>query len=160
VLQISFTPDDTRDIPAAAERAWQAGRIDLATQSATNLRYGYFEYPVDFKVGEQAFLSVAPTPLVDIMFTLAYSLQTLRSDGSAEIDFTENSYVIRLQLEGDRVRFTPSHRAAPVPPECPLADYAKETRAFITSGIEWLVNRYPAIGGNPALSELRELAGV
>lgn len=160
MLKIDFTPDSDSDIPAAAERAWQAGRIDLATQSATNLRYGYFEYPVDFKVGPHAFLSAAPTPLVDIMFTVAYSLQELQSNGSAEIDFTESSYVIRLVLDGDQVKFTSSHRAPSVAPQCPFAEYAATVRAFVTAGIECLERHHPAIGGNPALRELRELARV
>ncbi|MGP4088499.1 hypothetical protein [Streptomyces sp. KR55] len=160
MLKIGFTPDSDRDIPAAAEQAWQAGRIDLATQSATNLRYGYFAYPVDFTVDGHAFLSAAPTPLVDIMFTLAYSLQELKANGSAEIDFTENSYVIRLELDGDRVKFTSSHGAPPVAPQCPFEEYVAAARAFVAAGIEWLVNHHPAIGNNPALRELRELAGV
>jgi hypothetical protein len=160
LLEIAFTPDSDRDIGAGAERAWQVGRIDLANQSATNLRYGYFAYSVDFKVGPHAFLSASSIPLVDIMFTLAYSLQELQSNGSAEIDFTENSYVIRLVLNGDQVQFTSSRGGPPVAPQCPFGEYVAAARAFITAGIEHLVHHHPAIGDNPALRELREIAGV
>jgi hypothetical protein len=38
------------------------------------LRYGFFEYPVDFIVGGHAFLSTARPPLIDIVFTLGLSL--------------------------------------------------------------------------------------
>ncbi|MFK4066811.1 hypothetical protein [Streptomyces sp. NPDC029674] len=160
MLPIDFTPDSARDIPAGAESAWQAGRIDLATQRATNLRYGYFDYPVDFRVSSHAFLSASSTPLLDIMFTLAHSLRELRSRGSAEIDFTENSYVIRLAIDADQVRFTSSHRAPSAPPRCPLEEYATAARAFITRGTEYLVTHHPPLGDNPALSELRDLAGL
>ncbi|MFG2654651.1 hypothetical protein [Streptomyces sp. NPDC048425] len=88
MLHISFTPDGTRDIPAGAEGSWQTGRIELATRSATHLRYDYFEYPVDSKVAGQEFLTAAPTPLVDTLFALAHSIETLRPEGVAEIDFT------------------------------------------------------------------------
>ncbi|MGW6056511.1 hypothetical protein [Streptomyces sp. NPDC055189] len=157
---ISFDPEGSRDIPAGARRAWEAGRIDLAALSATDLRYGYFECTVVFKVAEQELLAGAGTPLVDIMFTLAYSLKTLHSGGAADIDFTENTYVIHVELAGDRVRFTPSYNAGPVAPECLLADYEVAVRSFVTSGITWLVQQYPAIERNPALGRLRELAGL
>jgi hypothetical protein len=94
------------------------------------------------------------------MFTLAYSLQELQSNGSAEIDFTENSYVIRLVLNGDQVQFTSSRGGPPVAPQCPFGEYVAAARAFITAGIEHLVHHHPAIGDNPALRELREIAGV
>jgi hypothetical protein len=145
------------DIPAGAERAWREGLIGLATLSATDLRYGWFAYQIDFKVGGHAFLSATREPLVDIMFTLAYTLQELRAGGSAEIDFTENSYVIHLELAGDRVRFTSSHRAPAVPPECPFDDYAAAVRAFVASGIACLVENRPALAENPVLDELRAL---
>ncbi|WP_191848645.1 hypothetical protein, partial [Streptomyces violaceochromogenes] len=139
------------------EKAWQDGRVDLATISATDLRYGWFAYQIDFKVGGHAFLSSTREPLVDIMFTLAYTLQELRAGGSAEINFTENSYVIHLKLVGNRVRFTSSHRTPAVPPECPFEDYTAAVRAFVASGVAYLVESRPALAENPALDELRAL---
>ncbi|OXS30436.1 hypothetical protein CHR28_36510 [Streptomyces sp. XY006] len=79
-LRISFTPGSRRDVGAGHEKAGEAGRIDLATPSATGLRYEFFEHPGDFTVDGHAFLSAV-----------------------RPFDFTENSYVIRLQLVGHRV---------------------------------------------------------
>lgn len=157
MLYIDFTPDSDMDIPAGAARAWREGLIGLATLSATDLRYGWFAYQIDFKVGGHAFLSATREPLVDIMFTLAYSLQELRADGSAQINFTENSYVIHLELVGDRVRFTSSHRTPAVPPECQFEDYTAAVRAFVASGVAYLVESRPALAENPVLDELRAL---
>ncbi|MEW2611543.1 hypothetical protein AB0937_15350 [Streptomyces sp. NPDC047880] len=124
------------------------------------MRYGFFEYPVDFVVGGHAFLSAARPPLTDIMFTLGYSLEDLRSVGAAEIDFTENSYVIRLRRAGDQVQFT-STRGVPMPhPSCSFDAYAAEARAFITGGVEYLERRHPALARNPAMTSLRELADI
>ncbi|MFJ1961829.1 hypothetical protein [Streptomyces massasporeus] len=156
-MKINFTPDSSSDIGSGYEKAWQDGRVDLATISATDLRYSFFEYPVDFIVDDHTFLSREEVPLVDIMFTLGRSLESLRSAGAAEIDFTENSYVIHLELVGDRVRFTSSHRAPAVPPECPFDDYAAAVRTFITSGVARLVENRPALAENPVLDELRAL---
>ncbi|MEC7051352.1 hypothetical protein RFN57_03395 [Streptomyces violaceochromogenes] len=156
-MKINFTPDSSSDIGSGYEKAWQDGRVDLATISATDLRYGWFAYQIDFKVGGHAFLSSTREPLVDIMFTLAYTLQELRAGGSAEINFTENSYVIHLKLVGNRVRFTSSHRTPAVPPECPFEDYTAAVRAFVASGVAYLVESRPALAENPALDELRAL---
>ncbi|EFE73709.1 hypothetical protein K7395_28825 [Streptomyces filamentosus] len=157
MLNIGFTPDSDMDIPAGAERAWRDGRIGLATLSAADLRYGWFAYRTDFEVGGHAFLSAAREPLVDIMFTLAHTLQSLRANGSAEIDFTESSYVIRLELTGDQVTFTSSHRAPVEPPRCAVEEYAAVVRAFVATGAAWLVESRPAIAESPALHELRAL---
>ncbi|MFD5341165.1 hypothetical protein [Streptomyces hawaiiensis] len=157
MLHIEFTPDSDMDIPAGAARAWREGLIGLATLSVTDLRYGWFAYQIDFKVGGHAFLSATREPLVDIMFTLAYTPQELRAGGSAEINFTENSYVIHLKLVGDRVRFTSSHRTPAVPPECPVEDYTAAVRSFVASGVAYLVESRPALMENPALDELRAL---
>ncbi|MEW2810879.1 hypothetical protein AB0929_27865 [Streptomyces massasporeus] len=156
-MKIKFTPDRSSDIGSGYQRAWQAGRVDLAVLSTTDLRYAFFEYPVDFIVDGHAFLTAARPPLIDIMFTLGRSLQSLRSTGAADIDFTENTYVIRLQLVGDRVRFTSSHRAPAVPPEWPVEDYAAAVRAFVATGMACLVENHPALAENPALDELRAL---
>ncbi|MGW6738057.1 hypothetical protein [Streptomyces sp. NPDC055013] len=53
-MKIKFTPDSSGDIGSGYEKAWQAGRVDLATISATDLRYAFFEYPVDFVVDGHA----------------------------------------------------------------------------------------------------------
>ncbi|MEW2811271.1 hypothetical protein AB0929_29925 [Streptomyces massasporeus] len=156
-MKINFTPDSSSDIGAGYEKAWQDGRVDLATISATDLRYAFFAYPVDFIVDGHTFLSREEIPLVDIMFTLGRSLERLRSAGVAEIDFTENSYVIHLELVGDRVRFSSSHRAPAVPPECPFDGYAAAVRAFVASGVACLVESHPALAENPVLDELRAL---
>ncbi|MFF9080986.1 hypothetical protein ACF1BR_15055 [Streptomyces rubiginosohelvolus] len=157
MLNIGFTPDSDMDIPAGAECAWREGRIGLATLSATDLRYGWFAYRIDFEVGGHAFLSAAREPLVDIMFTLAHTLRSLHENGSAEIDFTESSYVIRLELTGGRVAFTSSHRAPAEPPQCAVEEYGAAVRAFVATGVAWLVENRPAIAENPALHELRAL---
>ncbi|MFJ3972769.1 hypothetical protein ACIPYR_32100 [Streptomyces parvus] len=157
MLSIGFTPDSDMDIPAGAERAWRDGRIELATLSATDLRFGWFAYRTDFEVGGHAFLSGAREPLVDTMFTLAHTLRGLYANGSAEIDFTESSYVIRLEATGDRVTFTSSHRAPAEPPRCAVEDYAAAVRAFVATGTAWLAGNRPAIAANPALHELRAL---
>ncbi|MFI8947244.1 hypothetical protein ACIGO6_12075 [Streptomyces sp. NPDC053750] len=159
-MQIKFTPDSRRDIGAGYEQAWQAGRVDLAALGATDLRYGFFEYPVDFIVDGHAFLSADRPPLIDIMFTLGYSLESLESAGVAEIDFTENTYVIRLELAGDQVQFT-STRTVPTPhPSCSFDEYMSGVRSFITDGVEYLELHHPALSRNPAMRELRGLAGV
>ncbi|MEV7082151.1 hypothetical protein AB0N88_27015 [Streptomyces sp. NPDC093516] len=159
-MQIRFTPDSSSDIGAGWERAWQAGRVDPAALTATDLRYGFFEYPVDFTVDGHAFLAAAHTPLVDLMFTVGHSLHGLRTEGAATIDFTENTYVIRLELVGDRVRFTASHDAPAPAPGCPLDTYVCEARRFVTDGVEYLERQHPALARNPAMAALRELAGV
>ncbi|MFJ5865247.1 hypothetical protein ACIQEY_12655 [Streptomyces parvus] len=157
MLNIGFTPDSDRDIPAGAERAWRDGRIGLATLSATDLRYGWFAYRTDFEVGGHVFLAGAREPLVDTMFTLAHSLRGLYANGSAEIDFTESSYVIRLEVTRDRVAFTSSHRAPAEPPRCAVEEYTAAVRAFVATGTAWLAGNRPAIAENPALHELRAL---
>ncbi|MEU0243294.1 hypothetical protein ABZ192_03055 [Streptomyces sp. NPDC006235] len=160
-MKIKFTPDSSSDIGSGYQQAWQAGRVDLAALSATDLRYAFFEYPVDFIVDGHAFLSAARLPLIDIMFTLGYSLQSLRSTGTAEIDFTENTYVIRLQLIGDQVHFTSTPRGVPTPhPSCSFNEYVSGVRSFITDGVEYLEHRYPALARNPAMNSLRELADI
>jgi hypothetical protein len=159
-LRIGFVPDTDIRVPAGAERAWRAGRIGLATLSATDLRYGWFAFPVDFEVGGHAFLSASREPLVDIMFSLAHSLHTLCSRGSAEIDFTENSYVIRLRRDGEDVEFTSSYAAPAVAPRCPVQEYVEGVCAFVGTGVEWLVEHRPALAENPALHELRALVRV
>ncbi|WP_327668651.1 MULTISPECIES: hypothetical protein [unclassified Streptomyces] len=159
-MKINFTPDSRTDIGSGGEEAWQAGQIDLATLTPTDLRYGFFEYPVDLTVEGHAFLSAARPPLIDIMFTLGLSLQSLRTDGSAQIDFTENTYVISLELVGDQVQFT-STRGVPTPtPSCSVDAYTSEVRSFITSGLEHLETQYPALARNSAMHELRVLAGL
>ncbi|MFI2715740.1 hypothetical protein ACH5AI_05230 [Streptomyces collinus] len=157
---IAFTPDSRSDIGSGWERAWQAGRVDLAALSATDLRYGFFSYPVDFIVEGHAFLSAARPPLTDIMFTSARSLHSLRDTGSAEIDFTENTYVIRLERAGDQVRFTPSYNAPTPRPRCSFDAYLSGVRSFVTDGVEYLEMRYPALAVNPAMHELRALVQV
>lgn len=153
-------PDSGRDIGSGYAQAWKAGRIDLTSLTATDLRYGLFEYPVDLTVEGHAFLSGARPPLIDIMFTLGLSLQSLRTDGSAQIDFTENTYVISLELAGNQVQFT-STRGVPTPtPSCSLDAYTSEVRSFIANGLEHLEAQYPALAQNPATSELRALAGL
>ncbi|MFD5229120.1 hypothetical protein ACFWJ5_11405 [Streptomyces qaidamensis] len=159
-MEIDFTPDSRSDIGSGWEQAWQAGRVDLAALSATDLRYGFFEYPVDFIVEGHAFLSAARPPLADIMFTSAHSLHSLRAAGSAEIDFTENTYVIRLELAGDQVRFTASHNAPTPRPHCSFDAYISGVRSFVTDGVEYLEMRYPALADNPAMHELRALVQV
>ncbi|GGX84830.1 hypothetical protein [Streptomyces fructofermentans] len=158
LLKIGFTSNNGCDFPAAVERAWKSGIINLSTVSATDLRYGYFIYPVDFKVGGQEFLTAAQLPLVDIMYTLSLSVRDLGSNGSAEIDFTENSYVIRIKLQDSRVKFTPSHGAGAVAPECDLAEYVSEVQEFVTSGISHLVGGYPVFEDNRVIDEMKELA--
>ncbi|MFI8895808.1 hypothetical protein [Streptomyces paradoxus] len=158
--KIKFMPDSRRDIGSGYEKAWETGRIDLATLSTTDLRYEFFEYRVDFTVDGHAFLSAARPPLLDIMFSLGRSIKSLRTAGTAKIDFTENTYVIRLQLVGDRVQFT-STRGVPTPhPNCSFDEYVSEARSFITGGVEYLERHYPALARNPAMSSLRELAGI
>ncbi len=157
-MKIRFTPDSSRDIDSGWERAWQAGRVDLAALTATDLRYGFFDYPVDFTVDGHAFLAGTRTPLVDIMFTVGRSLHGLRTEGSAEIDFTENTYVIRLERAGDQVRFTASYGAPTPPPRCSLDAYTAEARSFVTGGVEYLERHHPALARNPAMASLRELA--
>ncbi|SCG07374.1 hypothetical protein GA0115255_122562 [Streptomyces sp. Ncost-T6T-2b] len=143
MLNIGFTPDSDMDIPAGAERAWRDGRIGLATLSATDLRYGWFAYRTDFEVGGHAFLSGAREPLVDTMFTLAHTLRGLYANGSAEIDFTESSYVIRLEVTGDRVTFTSSHRAPAEPP-------AMRGRGLRRGGARLRRHRYRVAGREPS----------
>ncbi|MFD5131953.1 hypothetical protein [Streptomyces olindensis] len=142
-MKIRFTPDSSRDIDSGWERAWQAGRVDLAALTATDLRYGFFDYPVDFTVDGHAFLAGTRTPLVDIMFTVGRSLHGLRTEGSAEIDFTENTYVIRLERAGDQVRFTASYGSPTPPPRCSLDAYTAEARSFVTGGVEYLERHHP-----------------
>ncbi|MFD5234622.1 MULTISPECIES: hypothetical protein [Streptomyces] len=159
-MKINFTPDSSSDIGSGYEKAWEAGRVDLAALSTTDLRYEFFEYPVDFTVDGHAFLSGARPPLIDIMFSLGHSMKSLQAVGTAKIDFTENTYVIRLQLVGDRVQFT-STRGVPTPhPNCSFDEYASEARSFITAGVEYLEHHYPALARNPAMSSLRDLAGI
>ncbi|MER7484065.1 hypothetical protein ABTX60_41635 [Streptomyces sp. NPDC126510] len=159
--KIKFTPDSRRDIGSGYEKAWKAGRIDLAALGTTDLRYGFFEYPVDFTVDGHAFLSAARPPLIDIMFSLGRSMESLRTVGTAKIDFTENTYVIRLQLVGDQVQFTSTPRGVPTPhPSCSFDEYVSEARSFITDGLEYLEHHYPALARNPAMSSLRELANI
>lgn len=158
--KINFTPDSRSDIGSGWEKAWEAGRIDLASLSATDLRYGFFEYPVDFTVDGHAFLSAARLPLIDIMFTLGHSLESLSSVGAAEIDFTENSYVIRLALAGDQVQFTSTRGVPTPPPSCSLDAYVSRVLSFITEGVEYLERHHPALTRNPAMASLRERAGV
>lgn len=158
-LKIDFTPDSERDIGPGYAQAWQSGQTDLAALTATDLRYGFFEYPVDLTVEGHAFLSGAPLPLIDIMFTLGLSLQSLRTDGSAQIDFTENTYVISLELVDDQVLFT-STRGVPTPtPSCSLDAYTPEVRPFIANGLEYLELQHPSLARNSATHELRALAG-
>ncbi|MFI8894538.1 hypothetical protein [Streptomyces paradoxus] len=159
-MKIGFPPDSRSDIGAGWAQAWQAGRVDLAALSATDLRYGFFDYPVDFIVDGHAFLAASRTPLVDIMFTLGLSLHGLRTAGSAEIDFTENSYVIRLERAGDQVRFTASYGAPTPSPRCSLDAYTSAVRSFVADGVEYLERHHPALARNPAMQELRELAGI
>jgi hypothetical protein len=159
-LKINFTPDSSSDIGSGYEKAWQSGRVDLATISATDLRYAFFEYPVDFVVDGHTFLSREQIPLVDIMFTLGHSLERLRSAGAAEVDFTENTYVIRMRLVGDQVQLT-SSRGVPTPhPSCSFDAYVSGVRSFITDGVEYLELHYPALSQNPAMRSLRELADI
>jgi hypothetical protein len=159
-LKIKFTPDRRRDIGSGFEKAWEAGRIDLATLSTTDLRYEFFEYPVDFTVDGHAFLSAARPPLIDIMFSLGRSMESLRTVGTAKIDFTENTYVIRLQLVGDQVQLT-SSRGVPTPhPSCSFDAYVSGVPSFITDGVEYLELHYPALARNPAMRSLRELADI
>ncbi|MBB4796168.1 hypothetical protein [Streptomyces nodosus] len=159
MLEISFAPDVDSDIPEAAKDAWRAGRIDLATQSATNLRYGYFEYPINFIVGGHVLLSATRTPLIDIMFSLAYSVQELNSVGFSEIDFTENTHVIRIGLDEGRVAFT-SSRSPAVTSDCPFEEFVSTVRKFVANGIKWLTGQYPQIVKNPALRELHKLTHI
>ncbi|MFJ8939787.1 hypothetical protein ACIRL0_29405 [Streptomyces sp. NPDC102365] len=128
--------------------------------SATNLRYGYLIYSVDLEVDGQKFLTASRLPLVDIMYTLSLSVHDLSSDGAAEIDFTENSYMIRLRLQEGKVKFTPSLGAGPEAPECALANYVAAVQEFVTSGISHLVGKYPDIANNQVMSEMRGLAGM
>lgn len=94
------------------------------------------------------------------MFSLGRSMESLRTVGTAKIDFTENTYVIRLQLVGDQVQLT-SSRGVPTPhPSCSFDEYASEIRSFITDGVEYLELHYPALARNPAMSSLRELAAI
>ncbi|MHC5256611.1 hypothetical protein ACYSUO_01885 [Streptomyces sp. UC4497] len=159
-MKINFTPDSRNDIGSGWEKAWQADRVDLAALTATDLRYGFFFYPVDFTIEGHAFLSYDQHPLIDIMFSLGHSLQRLRTEGSAQIDFTENTYVIRLELAGDQVRFT-SNRGTPPPPlSCPLDAYTSEVRSFIANGLEHIEAQYPALARNSAMHELRVLPGL
>ncbi|MFI5663545.1 hypothetical protein [Streptomyces sp. NPDC051684] len=159
-MRINFTPDSSRDIGSGYEKAWQAGRVDLAALTATDLRYGFFEYPVDLTVEGHAFLSASRPPLIDIMFTLGHSLHGLRTDGSASIDFTENTYMIHLERTREQVLFSASHGAATPRPSCSFAAFTSEVRSFITKGLAYLEPRYPALARNPAMSELRVLAGT
>lgn len=160
-MKIKFTPDSRSDIGSGYEKAWQAGRVDLAALSATDLRYEFFEYPIDFIVDGHAFLSAARPPLIDIMFTLGYSLQSLRSAGAAEIDFTEDAYVIRLQLVGNQVEFTSTPGGVPTPhPSCSFDEYVSGVRSFITDGVEYLELHHPALARNPAMRSLRELEDI
>ncbi|MFE5894707.1 hypothetical protein ACFQ6E_37995 [Streptomyces sp. NPDC056462] len=159
-LKIKFVPDSRRDIGSGYEQAWQAGRIDLAALSATDLRYGFFEYPVDFIVDDHAFLAGEQIPLIDIMFTLGSSLQSLRTTGSAEIDFTENTYVIRLELTVAQVQFTSTRGVLTPYPSCSLDEYMSGVRSFITGGVEYLELHHPALARNPAMISLRELADI
>ncbi|WP_244176911.1 hypothetical protein [Streptomyces albus] len=133
-LKIKFTPDSRSDIGSGYEKAWKAGRVDLAALSATDLRYGFFEYPVDLIVDGHAFLSAARPPLIDIMFTLGRSLQSLRSAGAAKVDFTDNTYVIRMQLVGRQIEFTSTPRGVPTPhPSCSFDEYVSEVRSSPTA---------------------------
>ncbi|MFJ7072242.1 hypothetical protein [Streptomyces sp. NPDC098781] len=159
-MKINFTPDSSSDIGSGFEKAWQAGRVDLATISATDLRYAFFEYPVDFVVDGHAFLSRGQMPLIDIMFTLGHSLERLRFAGAAEVDFTESTYVIRIRHVGDQVQFT-SSRGVPTPhPSCSFDSYVSGVRSFITDGVEYVELHHPALARNPAMKALRELANI
>ncbi|MEB8340167.1 hypothetical protein [Streptomyces endophyticus] len=159
-MKINFTPDSRHNIGPGWEKAWHAGRIDLAALTATDLRYGFFEYPVDLTVEGHAFLSASRPPLIDIMFSLGHSLQILHTDGKTEIDFTENTYVIHLQLVGDQVRFTSTRGVPTPPPSSSLDSYTSEVRSFIANGLEYLEAQYPALVRNAAMHELRVLAGL
>ncbi|MEB8340159.1 hypothetical protein [Streptomyces endophyticus] len=159
-MRIDYTPDSRRDIDPGWAQAWQAGRVDLAALTATDLRYGFFEYPVTLTIEDHAFLSTSHVPLIDIMFSLGNSLQNLHKHGSAQIDFTENTYVISLELAGNQVQFTSTRGVLAPAPSCSLDAYTSEVRSFISNGLEYLEAQYPTLAQNPAMSELRALAGL
>ncbi|WP_157851667.1 hypothetical protein [Streptomyces monomycini] len=151
MILLTFSPDEQSDFPSPAARP---GTIDLTTESSMNLRYGFFVYPVNLRVDGVEFLSAARVPLIDIMFTVAYSLKDLDHNGAGEVDFTENARVIYVTQQGDNVVFTDPHAGTA---SCLRSEYFDAVRDFARQGIQHLADRHPEILSNKTISELREL---
>ncbi|MFC8705885.1 hypothetical protein ACFUIV_27410 [Streptomyces anulatus] len=157
MLSIEFTPELGRDTPPELESAALRGGINWAELSMLLLRYTYFIYPVTLTVDDTEVISQNRLPLIDFMFCLAYSVEELRETGKGGISFTDDSSEIHIFLKCDRLAFSPTW-ADPVNASCGVEEYARVVSRFIRSGAQAVVDRYPEMGNNPAIRELRNTA--
>ncbi|MFF0747110.1 hypothetical protein ACFYVL_42670 [Streptomyces sp. NPDC004111] len=156
MITLSFTPDKERDIPHQATKAIARNQINLESVSVTDLRYGYFDYPTVFRVGAQSFISY-PTPIVDLMYCLALCVREIPVGGESDIDFTENSYVIRFVQSGGFLEITSSAGGYAT---CPADLFYTEARKFIYAGISHIAAEYPVLQRHAAFREIKRIAGI
>ncbi|MFE7121039.1 hypothetical protein ACFU99_36985, partial [Streptomyces sp. NPDC057654] len=155
MLTLDFTPQSRNDLPSTSVRP---GEIYLETESATNLRYGYFNYPITFEADGKQILHHATAPLIDFMFCLAFSIEEIHSTGKSDIDFTENSYVIQLHRNGETLRITAPRKG--IEAECLAEEYFKAAVDLIGKGVAHITAHYPAMAQNPTIENLREVAKI
>ncbi|MFI2073180.1 hypothetical protein [Streptomyces triculaminicus] len=150
MIELTFSPRPENDFPGPKKAR------DLPTVSEMDLRYGYFEADVTFRVeGADFFYPCRRLPLIDFMFTLAYSAQSIRSGELGEIDFTESSDWVRLYPQGDRIEIR-IKKGSPSG-SCGVDEYFTAVSGFVQSGIGNIISRHPGMKENPAISRLRNM---
>ncbi|MEU8548874.1 hypothetical protein AB0C81_18090 [Streptomyces roseoverticillatus] len=150
MIDLSFSPDPECDFP----RSGRKKALELVSEM--DLRYGYFEADITFRVsGADFFQPAGKFPLIDFMFTLAYSVLGIRDSGIGEIDFTESSNWIRVEQCEDVLTFR--NKLGDKNGTCSVVEYVSAVKAFIESGITDTVSRHPQMAGHPTLLKLSHL---
>ncbi|WP_328670255.1 hypothetical protein OG905_16120 [Streptomyces sp. NBC_00322] len=135
--------------PAAGESGGFVVEIDAGDDEA--VRYSYFETTVTLAAdGFDA--ETFRVPVLDFMYCLLLSAQSIRGGGKGRVSFTESDMLIELVPQAPELKILRSWD--PVPGNCGTDEFVVAVTRFTDAGLGFIADRYPAFRNNPTYQKL------